>query len=282
MNVTFDISADDLGPAFKAWAENLALARGKTTQEVVNRVMRYWVSFAMAKIPEGDKGKVERQLMALTREYSRVVAGQTGSYSNVRSRKRKRAAKSAMMDRYRGTVAAAMVAILNWDGARDKARAGDRAGFYGTVGRFIAARKWAVNLHRVGGFIPALNVLARGHGSDARKRGFGKMSVEFQKADRMRGPKYQHPPGLIAWKITNVLTEVLVENFASQAQRPGRPAPVGVGGLAPDAFRSVLPELRELLLRFVIEDGLLTEAAQKAGLNVLTGTAGDFGLRKTA
>lgn len=254
MDLTFNITADDLGPAFARWAENQAVARGKTTQEIIDKAMRYWVSFAMAKIPEGDRAKVDRQLTALTNASSRL-----GLRRGLRSRGGKRA------DKYRGTVAAAMVAILNYDGARDKARAGDRAGFYGSAGKFLSRRKRSVNHHRFSGFIPALNVLARG-------RGTRRLIAD----DLRRGPKYKHPPGLIAHQLTDLLASVLVEAWPSGSPRPGRPAPVGLRGLAPDAFSRVIPEIGALLIRFADEDGVLTDSARTAGFNVITGTPGNF------
>lgn len=241
MDLSFDITADDLGPAFKAWAANQALTRDKTAKDLLYKVMKFWVSFVQNKIPKGDKGKVQAQLMTLTQAYSRIGSGR---------RARLRGGKRA--NELRGTIAAAIVATLNYRGARLKAAFGDDAGFYADVRRFIAARKFSVNLHRFAGFIPALEALGRLSGAT--------------------GPRYRHAPGSFSQTLTGEVASILVENAASAAQRPGRPAPLGVRGLAGgDPFAEVLPQLQALIIRFAAEDGVLTDSARTAGFAVNTG-----------
>lgn len=240
MDLTFDITADSLGPAFKAWAANQVLTRDKTAKELLYKVMKFWISFVQNKIPKGDKGKVQRQLMTLTHAYSRLSSKRRG---------RLRGGKSA--DQLRGTIAAAIVATLNYQNARLKAAFGDDAGFYAAVRKFIAARRFSTNLHRFAGFVPALQRIGR-------------------IPDQGTGPRYRNPPGAVTEKLTSDVAEILVENFASSAQRPHRPAPAGVRGLAGgDPFEQVLPQLQALIVRFAHEDGVFTNGARAAGFEVV-------------
>lgn len=243
-DVTFEISSDTLGPAFRAWAAYQVEVRGKDLLQVVQRAMQYLVSFAMAEIEAkhpGSAAKVEQQLMAMSHDTNRVS-------TSARARKRGGAAGS----KYRNTMAARIVFMLNYRGARLKAAFGDDAGAYSDVATFMKARRYSVKHHKVSGFIPALTALA--------STGRGRRAP----IDR-GGPRYRNAPGAISQKLTADLAEILVEAWPSAARRPGRPEPLGLARLVPGAFADKLADLQDLFLRFAAEDGLLTLAAERAG-----------------
>jgi len=222
--------------AFDQWAVQRGM-RGRDIADTIAKVMRYWVSFAMAKVPRGDAGKIRAHLQTLIVSYSRA----------------KRGGKSRSADRYRGTMAAAIVMILNYKGARELARARSPQ-FYQRVNQFINARAYSANHHR-SGFLPAINVLGRGKGANAKN------------AINTRVPKYRHPPGYVAHKFTDDLASILVENFSSQsADHPFRTKPDGIAGLAGGAFDSALGEVIEMIGGFLKAD--LEKSAQKAGFKV--------------
>lgn len=237
--------------AFDRWAVARGM-RGRDLYDTVAKVMRYWVSFAMAKVPKGDAGKVREGLRRQIRTYSQIAARHTGSYTNLRSRKTHRGPGAAQADIYRGSVAAAIVAILNYKGANTLARARSPE-FYKKAAEYERNRVYSVNHHR-SGFMPAINVLGRGKGSDP---GNG----------NVRMPKYRHPRGLIAHDFTDELAEILVENFASQSgNHPFRTKPDGIAGLAGDAFDKGLAEVVKMVGEFLYHD--LANGAAEAGFVV--------------
>ncbi len=207
--------------------------RGRSLQDTLRIVMKYWVSFAMSKIPKGSKSEVQRSLMTLTQKYSRISA-------HARSRVR----SGARGNKFRGTIAAAVVAMLNYNGARLKSGMGDDEGFYGDVARYFNARQYSVNLHAIGGFSPALHVIGRYRTKADSSIGTG------------TGPKYGNPPGLIDEMLSGDLASILVENYASAAAKPGYAAPLGVGGLpkAGSAFADSLPEILRIFRAFADKD----------------------------
>lgn len=221
--------------AFDEWAVQRGM-RGRDIADTIAKVMKYWVSFAMSKVPQGNAAKIRSQLQTLIVSYSRA----------------KRGVKSRMADRYRGTLAAAIVMILNYKGARDLARARDPL-FYSKVNQFVNSRAYSANHHR-SGFLPAINVLGRGKGAAA--------GATVKDAINTRVPKYKHPPGYVAHKFTDDLASILVENFASAAG----PHAAGITGLAGGAFDAGLAEVIKMIGEFLSND--LRAAAQKAGFAV--------------
>ena len=223
----YDLS---LNAALASYAR-MRQGRGRDVQDTLRTVMKYWVSFAMSKIPKGNKSEVQRALMTLVTKYSRVSA---------RARSMLRSGKRG--NKFRGTVAAAVVAMLNYNGARLKAGMGNDEGFYGDVARYVAARKYSVNLHAIGGFSPALHVIGRYRTKADSGIGTG------------TGPKYGHPPGAIEENLHGDVADILVENYASAAAKPGYPAPVGIEGIAGSAFADSLPEIIRIFTDFANKD----------------------------
>lgn len=241
--------------AFDTWAVQRGM-RGRDIADTIAKVMRYWVSFAMAKVPRGDAAKIRTDLKRIITTYSnlRTIAG---GKTNLRTRKTTRDSRA---DQLRGTMAAAIVSILNYKGARDLAKARSPQ-FYAKVNQFIGARAYSANSHR-SGFLPAINVLGRGT---------GKGTANTQ-AIAGRLPKYRHPAGLIAHKFTDDIASILVENFASQSgNHPFRLRPDGITGLAGGAFDTALAEVITMIGKFLQTD--LQQAALKAGFKVTTAAA---------
>lgn len=219
-------------PALETWAR-LATFRGKSLQEALRKAGRFAVDFAIAKVPKGDRAKIEASLKALARDY------------RVSSRARKGKARTKAAETWRGTVAAKMVWVLNYKQARTNALA-RHPSFYTIVAQFHNGRQYAKNLHKAG-FKPAQREL--------RASSAGERLPSYRK-------ELQGAPGSITQDYRDDVAEILIENFASAAQVPGQPAPVGVAGLIKD-LDAVLPELGVLFERFTAED--LMRMAKVAG-----------------
>jgi len=242
------IGGADVVDAFDRWA----IARGMRGQDIfdtIAKVMQYWVSFAMSKIPQGDRGKVRANLMRTIRTYSaldRALYAGKGRNRDVR--------RANML---RGTVASAIVAIIDYRGARALARARSPQ-FYAEVAKYIGSREYSVNTHRAG-LLPAINVLGRGKGAAGGATEKGLVNT--------RVPKYKHPPGFISHNFTDDLASILVENFASQSgNHPFRTRPAGIAGLAGDAFDAALAEVVGMIGEFLYHD--MANAASSAGFSV--------------
>lgn len=240
--------------AFDDWAQ-LQRIRGKSAEQTLRKVMKFWISFALFKIDAADPAAIEASLMRLTNGYSRRLTGMIGASSNLRSRRVSRAKGAAMADKYRGTVAAAIVAVLNYKGVKTasslksrKAIVVDSAGFYQKVRQFISARKYSARHHKAG-FYPSITALKIGNTGG-------------------RLPRYRNTPGSYKEDIQDLAATLVAENFASAAQRPGRPAPLGIAGLAPDCLRSSEPEIARLLADWLAKD--LMDAAHGAGFAALS------------
>lgn len=227
--------------AFDTWSMQRGL-RGRDIADTIAKVMRYWVSFAMAKVPRGDASRIRQELKRIISGYS-ILGGHT--------------VKTKKAHALRGTMAAAIVAILNYKGARDLARARSPE-FYTRVNQYINARAFSANHHR-GGFIPAINVLGRG----------GKLTGDAASPSRL--PKYKHPSGSIAHKFTDQLASIVVENFASSSANDPFRAPAGITGLAGRAFDTALTEVVTLIGKFLQQD--LEKSAKAAGFTVKTQAA---------
>jgi hypothetical protein len=219
-------------PALETWAR-LATFRGKSLQEALRKAARFAVDFAIAKVPRGDRAKIEGNLKALARDYKAVTATRKGK------------ARSKAAETWRGTVAAKLVWVLNYKQARTNALA-RHPSYFTIVGQFYNGRQYARNLHKAG-FKPAQREL-RGPSAGERLPGYRK--------------ELQGAPGSITQDYRDDVAEILIENFASAAPVPGQAKPVGVAGLIQN-LDAVLPELGVLFERFTAED--LMRMARVAG-----------------
>lgn len=212
----------------------LSRDRANAAEDAVNKAMQFLVSFVMGKMTVGsghvaDKARIEGRLMEMH---------EGGKFASDRlPRKLGKKGKEAKTARYlalRNTRAAYLVWITNYKGARSM----DAGKFWGTVGRYVAARKYSAGYHRAG-FLPALNVY-RG------KRGL---------AGRM--PKYKLPGGTASppHMTTPDFIRAVMENFTRFIEGLGVPA------LAAEALADVEQQLRkwtaENLIQSMTKKGMM-------------------------
>jgi hypothetical protein len=230
MSGALTITEDTLGPALRQWGAMRARS-GKDLKSTLYKAAKLLLDFAWSKIPEGNKALIESNLMRMISTYSRVGG---------RTRGRLRGSKAA--DKYRGTVAAAIVATINYKGAKLKAGFADDKGFYAAVAQFVSGRKFSAGLHRAG-------LLAGYDLINGRPRG--------------RSPKYRHAPGSASQRILEESAEIVFENFASSK---------GGGGMmkvAPDSFERAAIEVARMIDGWMAKDALAE--AKRAGFEVTGG-----------
>ncbi len=169
--------------------------RGKGISDTLAKVMRYWLSFAIAKIPRADADKVRHKLTEIVTTYQREA-------QRVHHRLKK---DRTVSDKYRGTMAAAIIFALDYKG-KARALARERSPrFYGLAGQYINARAYSAGIHR-SGFTPALRLLNRGG----------------PQPNTGRLPKYRHPTGRLAHRFNEQAAYILAENWATSADKPFR------------------------------------------------------------
>lgn len=216
-------------PALEAWAA-FASTRGKTMEDILRKTMRFAVDYAIKKTKKGDRARIVGDLTRLVHEYK-------GTRKNL---------KSKTAEKYRGTLAAAIVWRLNYRQAQTLAVNRSPA-FYSTVASFVSGRAYATNLHAAG-WKPAQRDLHASPGG-ARLPSFRKQ-----------------PPGSVPrMTITDTLAEIIVENWASAAAVPGRPAPLGAAGIIGPVLDEILPDLERTFTKFLAQDML--RAATHAGFH---------------
>lgn len=219
--MTGSVHFTDLG-ASKALMEyaGLQALRGKTMADTMKKVMRFWVDFATQKVPKGDPAKIYADMQSIVSNYSRLGT---------------KRGKTA--DAWRGTYAAMLVAMLDWQGAR-KLRG---AAFYAKARMFASRRRFAANLHR-SGMRPA----------------FMKLRGKMASAGRL--PAFKNQPGGYIESVKDKVVDLLVENWAIA----GSPKSKGITGLAPNAFGQALIQVEMLLADYFQKD--VKQWAEKVGL----------------
>ena len=206
--------------------------RGKSDKEILFYVMKFWLDFAWSKIPKGDRQKVKANLMQIVTKYS--VIG-----------KRRRRRRSAAESEYLGTLAHRIVQALNYKNARSL----KGAARFRLDAQFVRARMFAVK-HHAAGLYPGYRMVRKS-------------------AQDSSGPRYsRHPSGSANVNMRETLAEIMVENFASAAAVPGRPAPKGVAGLAGGAFEDAMSEVDALFTEFVRKDSI--KQGMAAGFTVVS------------
>lgn len=218
-----DISLIQALEAYAAYQEHV---RGKSRQQILRKVMSFWVDFALAKIPKGDSAVIREKLMRVITTFS----------------KSKRKFKGKRANEYKGTLAAAIVGSLNYRGARNNQLARSTK-FYADVQAFVNARAFSANSHRAA-LRPARTAL--------RSPGAGMERRDYRK----------HASG----NYLEEATHILVENFSSARDIPGRPPALGITGLAPGAFADALPQVIDQFIKFLAAD--VADNARKFGFRV--------------
>lgn len=218
-----DLSVDS---AIQKYAQH-RLFRGKALIDSQRKVMRYWVHFSIKKIPKGDRRKIIAQLSTVVTQYSNLAAAQKGLKSNLRTRK---LVRNASADKWRGTLAAKLIAIL-------RNAKGSKLG----AAKFVANKAWSANLHRAG-LAPAIE------GANVPYSG--------------RLPKLKTPAGSYQETILGATASILAENFASA--NGSRAA--GIEGLAPGAFADALGEVQLMVYKWLQKD--IRDAAKESGFTL--------------
>lgn len=151
--------------------------RGRNEVATLQRLMKYWVSYAMADVPRAEASAIRLYLLGKT--------ALTGA-APARTR-RKRGAQRQLLQ---NTIALAIVVKTNYKGRGRTARGLD---LLKLTNKFINARTFAAGVHR-SGFLPALKFLRAPVGE--------------------RLPKYRHIPGKVTPIDGPETTGITVENFA--------------------------------------------------------------------
>jgi len=149
--------------------------RGRSESATLARLMRYWVSYAMADVPRADATAIRLYLQ-----------GRTAVTASARTR-RKRSAQRQLLQ---NTLALAIVVKTNYKGKGRSARGMD---LLKLTNQYINARAFAAGVHR-SGFLPALQLLRAPAGQ--------------------RLPKYKHIPGSVSLIADQEKFGITVTNFA--------------------------------------------------------------------
>jgi len=150
--------------------------RGRTEAATLQRLMKYWVSYAMADVPRADAAAIRLYLLGKT--------ALTGTPARTR---RKRSAQRQLLQQ---TIALAIVVKSNYKGKGRTARGME---LLKLTNAYINARTFAAGVHR-SGFLPALQLLRAPAGQ--------------------RLPKYKHIPGTVQVIDEPETFGITVENFA--------------------------------------------------------------------
>ena len=220
-----DMSAVD---ALRRYAVAQGL-RGKDLAETLRKAMKFVVSFSISKIPKGDPAKIRANLTRIVSTYSKLET------RNVRS-------KARASNQWRGTLAAKLVFILDWQNARLDAAFGDIEAAYKKAGLFTQRRTFAAGLHRSGLREAAFRLRATS--------GAGRL------------PKFKDQPGRYDEQLAEDVSSILVETWARAAGKDSKDPTQ----FYPDVFERVMPEVDQLLAGFLEKD--MQRAAVKEGFTV--------------
>jgi hypothetical protein len=191
------------------------LFQGKALIDSQRKVMRYWVHFAIKKIPKGDRRKIIAQLSTIVTQYTNLEAARKGLRTNLKTRK---VIRNASDEKWKGTRAAKLAIILS-----------KKKGIRLSPAKFVSNKSWSANLHRAG-LAPAIEGAGVPYGG--------------------RLPKLKRPAGTYTETILGATARILAENMASS--NGSRAA--GVNGLAPGAFTDALREVEVLVNRWLVAD----------------------------
>lgn len=151
--------------------------RGRSEAATLQRLMKYWVSYAMADVPRAEADEIRTYLLGKT-----ALTGPAPART-----RRKRAAQRQLLQQ---TLAIAIVVRTNY---KRRGRSARGAALLALTNQYINARAFAAGLHR-SGFLPALRLLRAPSGE--------------------RLPKYRHIPGRVAVLENAESFGITVENFA--------------------------------------------------------------------
>lgn len=197
--------------ALQRYAEAQAF-RGKAIIDTYRKIMRFWVHFAMRKIPAGSSSRIRANLTQVVTTYSNIAAASRGLRSNITTR---RVIRNRTADKWRGTLADRIVRTLN-------AKNGTRL----SPAKFTASKAWSANLHKAG-LKPAIS------GAGVSYSG--------------RLPKLKRPAGAYRETLGDQIVSILAENFASA----NGPRAAGIARLAPGAFELAQNEVETMVAKWL-------------------------------
>ena len=227
--------------------------KGADPRKTVNKAAGYIASFAVAsgtagKIPIANAAQILVNLRAQVNRSSKLFVTRTSTSKTGRVRRTRRRVRrtSAMANEWRGTLAAVIVASINYGGARKLSnayhkmvrkglagsasrKAATAAQFYRLVARFAKKRATSAGFLRSGLF-PALR----------------HFKAQVLDAARMRGFKF--PPGTASLVQSETKITAAMEDAAP-----------GISKMAPDALRRSEHQVAELFQKWLRED--LAQAA---------------------
>ncbi|TXH15736.1 MAG: hypothetical protein E6R03_06700 [Hyphomicrobiaceae bacterium] len=203
--------------------------------KAINRIMSQWVSYAMAKIPAGDRSRIKSRLMA-TASRAKFKVGVV---------RRTKTGKESSGKRYRelkNSLAAYIVWATNWKTKAFPAGVRQLSAdqFYAAVGKYVGARQFSVGYLR-SSLKPALNAFRARAGQATRlpqyHGGQGKGEVGSAKPAQP----------------TETILEAEVEGYVE-----------AILDVAPNAFSDSLPEIEATVRAWIAEN--LAERARREGL----------------
>lgn len=231
--------------------------KGKSAEAVVNKAGQYLASFATAKVPQKAKAITAAQIWDLMRT---KVSGEKMSrrFIRVKGRRRKVKREAKQQNEWRNTLAAVLVATINYSAARKgltkrwvrlmaklnqkkdgTEKAKTAAAFYRVVEQFAKKRKASAGYHRAGMAVAIKTFRAN--------------RAALQGAKEFRF--FRQPPGdATAARTENQRTIADMGNHAR-----------AIEAIAPTAFADSEPEVASLFGKWLAEDQ--AAAAKKAGFS---------------
>ena len=233
MNGTATVNIQPAEDALTKYGDHRLLL-GKSRDRSIRNAMRMWIDFTARKMSlrDADGTAIWSEMGRIESAYTKLTGSALGVSTNLRTKKVKR---DKVVDRWKGSVAARIVAVLNYKSARNMP-AGQ---FYRTVSKFAQARRFSAGFHKSGWRMAKLRL--RGNLGDVKSfKGIG---------------SYKE-------KVKESMVEILAENYA----RAGGRKAAGVDKLFPEVLEQTWREVEVMLLKFIKED--IEKRAAESGLEV--------------
>jgi hypothetical protein len=230
----FSVNTSGTEDALNRYAEHRRML-GDIKENAVRRVMRYWIDFTVNKMSQRDANgtAIWSEMGRIESAYTKIQGSALGVSTNLRSKKVKR---DKVVDRWKGSVAARLVAVLNYKNARNL----PASQFYRLASKFAQARRFSAGFHKSGW-----------RNAKLRLRG---------KLDNVKN--FKNSPGSYKERVKQSMVEIMAENYA----RAGGQKADGVDKLFPDVLEQTWKEIEAMLLKFIQQD--MDKHAEESGLTV--------------
>lgn len=229
---------DGLTETLKTFALIRSL-RGRDMLGSMRWIMKEWVSGAIDAIEGTSRARILADLSKRVHAAQKVKAL---SFVDPFNTSLAKARKIGLIDRWRGTLAAAIVAIYNIGGARGQSA----VAFYNAVNKWAQRKAFSANLH---------------------KAGLYKARRELHIASGAEPAKLMHAPGDYKETVTDEAADLLAENWASA----GNPDALGITGLAGNAFEISAKSIQAKFEKHLRDQ--FSRAAVEAGFRVASAAA---------